>query len=591
MMSCKRLEVPLCDILLYVNEGFKVNNSGKLKAVSKDKLRASSPHSPKMERTRRQKRGREELEDSMKSKKEIKYEADYSDAEDDSEADNSFKENQENELSEFERLAQKNRAEREAFLQSLKINEIKEEFVKSVESIAKSKPKPRISTFKKHKPVDPTPLRKSRRLAKLDIDLSEQALYAKAVAEASSAENVEEKIKLKYRKLKKIHRSPLAYSKPLDVSYSKAVTKLPSTYPFEEAISTKDDCSEFINNFDFTMVDDIKYNLDYASNFKHMKIGESNVAKLVPTRITSMAIHPASDKVMVIAGSKYGHLGFWNVTSSLHPILFLPHTGGITNVKVNPYNSLQVISSSYDGTLRCGDMEKKSFNQIYDVSDETSCTYFDFVGATTLLVSQRNGNVSVIDVRNESLNSEKKHECHDYSVKTVHVHPGNKNLFLTADSKGNMKLWDLRKLQKKAIIDVCHHKRTIASAFFSPVTGKYILTTSADDSLCIFDSSNIGKEILHKKSIKHNNWTGRWLTPFKATWLPHSDELFSVGSMNYPRRIEIFNANGNNVFNFKNDEYLNSVTSINEFHPSLNVLAGGNSSGKVFIFTDTQLNY
>ncbi|XP_071041328.1 WD repeat-containing protein 76 isoform X5 [Parasteatoda tepidariorum] len=560
MMSCKRLEVPLCDILLYVNEGFKVNNSGKLKAVSKDKLRASSPHSPKMERTRRQKRGREELEDSMKSKKEIKYEADYSDAEDDSEADNSFKENQENELSEFERLAQKNRAEREAFLQSLKINEIKEEFVKSVESIAKSKPKPRISTFKKHKPVDPTPLRKSRRLAKLDIDLSEQALYAKAVAEASSAENVEEK-------------------------------KLPSTYPFEEAISTKDDCSEFINNFDFTMVDDIKYNLDYASNFKHMKIGESNVAKLVPTRITSMAIHPASDKVMVIAGSKYGHLGFWNVTSSLHPILFLPHTGGITNVKVNPYNSLQVISSSYDGTLRCGDMEKKSFNQIYDVSDETSCTYFDFVGATTLLVSQRNGNVSVIDVRNESLNSEKKHECHDYSVKTVHVHPGNKNLFLTADSKGNMKLWDLRKLQKKAIIDVCHHKRTIASAFFSPVTGKYILTTSADDSLCIFDSSNIGKEILHKKSIKHNNWTGRWLTPFKATWLPHSDELFSVGSMNYPRRIEIFNANGNNVFNFKNDEYLNSVTSINEFHPSLNVLAGGNSSGKVFIFTDTQLNY
>ena len=34
------------------------------------------------------------------------------------------------------------------------------------------------------------------------------------------------------------------------------------------------------------------------------------------------------------------------------------------------------------------------------------------------------------------------------------------------------------------------------------------------------------------------------------------------------------------------DEYLNSVNSLNVFHPTLNLLAGGNSSGKVYLWSE-----
>lgn len=39
-------------------------------------------------------------------------------------------------------------------------------------------------------------------------------------------------------------------------------------------------------------------------------------------------------------------------------------------------------------------------------------------------------------------------------------------------------------------------------------------------------------------TISHNNFTGRWLTPFKAVWHPQRDDVFIVGSMEQrPRRV------------------------------------------------------
>lgn len=61
--------------------------------------------------------------------------------------------------------------------------------------------------------------------------------------------------------------------------------------------------------------------------------------------------------------------------------------------------------------------------------------------------------------------------------------------------------------------------------------------------------------------------------------------MFVVGSMQYPRRIEIYNDNMKSIFNFTH-ENLGCITSVNIFHPSLPVLAGANSSGKVYVFGD-----
>ena len=44
-------------------------------------------------------------------------------------------------------------------------------------------------------------------------------------------------------------------------------------------------------------------------------ITEKRVAKVVPERTFSVAIHPTAEKVLVATGDKWGHLGLWDVVS------------------------------------------------------------------------------------------------------------------------------------------------------------------------------------------------------------------------------------------------------------------------------------
>ena len=52
------------------------------------------------------------------------------------------------------------------------------------------------------------------------------------------------------------------------------------------------------------------------ASFKKLKIDEDGVAKVVPERIFSLAMHPAEDKTMVLAGDKWGVVGVWDKDST-----------------------------------------------------------------------------------------------------------------------------------------------------------------------------------------------------------------------------------------------------------------------------------
>ncbi|XP_055945376.1 WD repeat-containing protein 76-like [Argiope bruennichi] len=505
-------------------------------------------------------------------------------------------------LSEYEKMIQKNRDEKAAFLESLRMDEVKEGLNEAINNLKPKKPPRKNIKSPKSVLAPQVPTRKSLRLAKVDIDLSEKAVEARALAEAEK--EIEKVFKIKggienFHKLLNRHQRKSdndtgLMKKKIGKITTKKVAKfnkdtsnsdeLPPILPFQEAITGENVYADFARDFDDLDFKTPKPFTDYVSCFKKMKIDESKIAKVVNGRITAMALHPMKEKVIVSAGNKYGAIGFWHVNSDSDPYEFRPHLFGVSCMKFNSDSLNQIMSSSYDGTMRCGDMEKKVFNEVFNISDETSCNYFDFISPTTILVCHRNGKVSIVDIRSDSKSADKSHKCHEYSVKTVSVHPVNKNYFVSADMKGFLSLWDLRKLQKKPVIEVHHHRKVITSAFFSPVTGNSILTTSADDSLCLFNSSKLGSALPLDTKVRHNNFTGRWLSTFKATWLPNIDDAFVIGSMEYPRKIEIFNNQLDSIYNFQ-DEYLGCITSTNVFHPSLPVLAGGNSSGKVYIFS------
>ena len=47
--------------------------------------------------------------------------------------------------------------------------------------------------------------------------------------------------------------------------------------------------------------------------------------------------------------------------------------------------------------------------------------------------------------------------------------------------------------------------------------------------------------------VKHNNQTGRWLTPFRAAWHPTRENFLATGSMERPRQVELWSTSGGNL--------------------------------------------
>ena len=48
-----------------------------------------------------------------------------------------------------------------------------------------------------------------------------------------------------------------------------------------------------------------------------MKITAEQVAKVVPQRIFSVAVHPTESKILALVGDKWGRLGLWDVVSNV----------------------------------------------------------------------------------------------------------------------------------------------------------------------------------------------------------------------------------------------------------------------------------
>ena len=66
-----------------------------------------------------------------------------------------------------------------------------------------------------------------------------------------------------------------------------------------------------------------------GANLQNLKITDETVAKVMPFRIFSLAIHPTESKLLVAAGDKWGSIGFWDVLDKNS------ETKGIQHIKVN----------------------------------------------------------------------------------------------------------------------------------------------------------------------------------------------------------------------------------------------------------------
>uniref|UniRef100_A0A8D1CUR5 WD repeat-containing protein 76 n=1 Tax=Sus scrofa TaxID=9823 RepID=A0A8D1CUR5_PIG len=327
----------------------------------------------------------------------------------------------------------------------------------------------------------------------------------------------------------------------------------------------------------------------YKANLNGMVISEDTVCKVTKGSISSMALHPSEIKTLVAAGAKSGQVGLWDLTHQPKEdgiYVFQPHSQPVSCLYFSPANPAHILSLSYDGTVRCGDFSRAIFDEVYR-GEGSSFSSFDFLAedASTLIVGHWDGSMSLVDRRTPGTSYEKLINSSLSKIRTVHVHPVHRQYFITAGLR-DIHIYDARRLnpsRSQPLISLTEHTKSIASAYFSPLTGNRVVTTCADCKLRIFDSSCISSKIPLLTTIRHNTITGRWLTRFQAVWDPKQEDCVIVGSMAHPRRVEIFHETGKSVHSFLG-ESLASVCSINAMHPTRYILAGGNSSGRIHVF-------
>lgn len=330
----------------------------------------------------------------------------------------------------------------------------------------------------------------------------------------------------------------------------------------------------------------------FLQNFSKIQITEDRVRKVVESRAFSVAVHPTVEKVLVGAGGKWGSVGLWDVNQGLSEngaFLYYPHSKPVNCLEFSRYEPKKLFSCAYDGTLRCGHFEKNVFENIYYTpeDDDILLRNFVFISPQILLVSQSDGNVAVVDTRTQGYKADETFQASQKGLRTVDIHPTKPDYIITAGLDCNVCLWDIRKTKKKPT-KICSMAsgRMLNSAYFSPVTGNYILSTSQDNALRIYDSSKLTSSLTCLHSINHDTQCGRWLTKFRATWHPSREDLFVCGSMARPRQIELFSNEGQRVCIFRDIDLISSVQSLNAIHPSLNVLVGANASGKLHVFME-----
>jgi WD40 repeat protein len=220
-------------------------------------------------------------------------------------------------------------------------------------------------------------------------------------------------------------------------------------------------------------------------------------------------------------------------------------------------------------------------------------------------------------------------------VNSVQIHPLDANVLVCGGGgrARNISILDIRVIsgstnlsggrtsgsKKGLLCDLLGHTAAINAAYVSP-DGSSLVSVALDDTVALWSADMSIKtgdaglvaptSFTLAHSMRHNNKTGRWLSTLRPAFDPKCARTFVLGSLEMPRRIEVYDIEmgssaSKGIANkttskgsssslplsmhdrpVLQDQQLESVCSRNAVHPSLRVVAGGNSSGRVHVFRE-----
>lgn len=172
------------------------------------------------------------------------------------------------------------------------------------------------------------------------------------------------------------------------------------------------------------------------------------------------------------------------------------HSRAVNCLSFDLQDSGRLISTSYDGTVRCFDLRAQAVTLVLGDVDNGDfyTTYHGQIDAHSFLVTMggNSGRVGLVDTRESNAKFAKTLAVFNKSaVKTVDVHPLRRDLFLCPSNKAECAIFDLRAAKErnnqsgvlKPVLELQGHSRSISSAFFSPETGKSVCTVAYDNKV------------------------------------------------------------------------------------------------------------
>jgi WD repeat-containing protein 76 len=338
--------------------------------------------------------------------------------------------------------------------------------------------------------------------------------------------------------------------------------------------------------------------------------------KITPERVYALSFHPTKDKPIVFAGDKKGVLGFFDGSQEkpnyedddedakipLPKVTALEaHNRTITSILVPEYDYNSVITSSYDSSIRCLDLQKLVSTQLWQPEDdeddlEITCIDLPSDSKDVVVFSTMHGSLGRFDRRTKE--KAQIWGLIENKIGGFSLSPQAPHLAATASLDRTLKIWDLRMIKGKGASAhpalLGEHTSRLSVSHASWGRGGHIATSSYDDTVKIYNMSDAaswkqGHDIKDanmepSQSIRHNNQTGRWVTILKPQWqLNPADGInkFAIANMN--RFVDVFDSNGKQLAQLEG-EGITAVPAVAELHPSHNWVAGGTGSGKLCLW-------
>ncbi|XVF68986.1 hypothetical protein PTKIN_Ptkin11bG0045300 [Pterospermum kingtungense] len=324
-------------------------------------------------------------------------------------------------------------------------------------------------------------------------------------------------------------------------------------------------------------------------------------------RITSMKPAYAIPDQVNCAAIRYhsrrkGQLGVWDFDKVHEKTVYGNiHSCILNNMRFSPANDGTIYAASSDGTISCTDLETGISSSLMNLNPDGwqgPNTWRMLYGMDinlekgVVLVADNFGFLYLVDTRSNSQIG-KAIMIHKKGSKVVglHCNPVQPDLLLSCGNDHFARLWDMRRLESGSTLYNLEHKRVVNSAYFSPLSGTKILTTSQDNRLRIWDSI-FGNLDIPSREIVHSHDFNRHLTPFRAEWDPKdpSESLAVIGryiSENYNgtalHPIDFIDINTGQLVAEVMDPNITTISPVNKLHPRDDILASG-SSRSLFIW-------